>query len=153
MPTRRGRFATIPLTLAVLLAVVAPVAAALPPGGTFIDDNGSTFEPAIEAVAAEGIASGCGGGRFCPEDFVTRGQMAAFLARGLDLVSTSGVHFSDVPTSHPFWLSINRLATAGISTGCGGGRFCPNELRQPRPDGRVPRACARPGLHERRELQ
>ena len=51
--------------------------------------------------------------------------MAAFLARALDLVSTSGVNFSDVPTSHPFWLSINRLATAGISTGCGGGKFCP----------------------------
>ena len=51
--------------------------------------------------------------------------MAVFLVRALDLTATSGVTFSDVPPGHPFALAINRLATAGITTGCGGGRFCP----------------------------
>ena len=141
MPIPRPRLAAISIAV-VLLAMVSPVAAALPPGGTFIDDNGSTFEPAIEAVAADGIASGCGGGRFCPEDFVTRGQMAAFLARGLDLVSTSGVHFSDVPTSHPFWLSSTGWRPPASPPAAAAARLLPERLRQPRPDGRVPRACA-----------
>jgi len=35
----------------------------------------------IEALAAAGITSGCGGGNYCPNDPITRGQMAVFLAR------------------------------------------------------------------------
>jgi hypothetical protein len=40
---------------------------------------------AIEALAASGITGGCGGGNFCPNQNVTRGEMAAFLARALGL--------------------------------------------------------------------
>ena len=40
---------------------------------------------AIEALAASGITSGCGGGNFCPNQNVTRGEMAVFLARALGL--------------------------------------------------------------------
>jgi hypothetical protein len=40
---------------------------------------------AIEALAASGITSGCGGGNFCPNGTVTRGEMAAFLARAFGL--------------------------------------------------------------------
>ena len=40
---------------------------------------------AIEALAASGIAGGCGNGNFCPTQNVTRGEMAAFLARALGL--------------------------------------------------------------------
>jgi hypothetical protein len=39
----------------------------------------------IEALAASRITSGCGGGNFCPDAPVTRGQMAVFLARALGL--------------------------------------------------------------------
>jgi hypothetical protein len=39
----------------------------------------------IEALAASRITSGCGGGNFCPDSPVTRGQMAVFLARALGL--------------------------------------------------------------------
>jgi hypothetical protein len=42
---------------------------------------------AIEALAASGITGGCGGGNFCPNGAVTRGEIAAFLARAL------GLHF------------------------------------------------------------
>ncbi len=39
----------------------------------------------IEALAASRTTSGCGGGNFCPDSPVTRGQMAVFLARALGL--------------------------------------------------------------------
>jgi hypothetical protein len=39
----------------------------------------------VEALAASGITGGCGGGNFCPNNPVTRGQMAAFLAIALGL--------------------------------------------------------------------
>ncbi|MGH2357895.1 MAG: S-layer homology domain-containing protein, partial [Candidatus Limnocylindria bacterium] len=57
----------------------------LPATGTdyFTDDAGSVHEPDINSLAASAITGGCGGGRFCPNDAVTRGQMAAFLRRAL----------------------------------------------------------------------
>ena len=50
---------------------------------SFGDDEASSHEAAINRLAAAGITSGCGPGRFCPDGIVTRGQMAAFLRRGL----------------------------------------------------------------------
>jgi hypothetical protein len=42
----------------------------------------------IEALVRSGITSGCGGGNFCPDAPLTRGQMAVFLSLGL------GLHFA-----------------------------------------------------------
>ena len=39
----------------------------------------------IEALAKSGITAGCGGGNYCPDNPVTRGQMAVFLSKGLGL--------------------------------------------------------------------
>jgi len=39
----------------------------------------------VEALAAAGITAGCGGGNYCPDAAVTRGQMAVFLAKALGL--------------------------------------------------------------------
>jgi hypothetical protein len=39
----------------------------------------------VEALAAAGITGGCGGGNFCPNNPLTRGQMAVFLAKALGL--------------------------------------------------------------------
>lgn len=47
--------------------------------------TGHMFYDEIEALAASQITLGCGGGDFCPGDPVTRGEMAAFLARALGL--------------------------------------------------------------------
>ena len=41
----------------------------------------------VEALAASGITGGCGGGNYCPDAPLTRGQMAVFLATAL------GLHF------------------------------------------------------------
>jgi hypothetical protein len=43
------------------------------------------FFQAIEALVASGITVGIGGGNYGPDQTVTRGQMAAFLARALGL--------------------------------------------------------------------
>jgi hypothetical protein len=131
MSKRLRTYEALLAALAILVSAVSPVGAALPPGGTFLDDNGSKFEGAIEAIAAEGITYGCNppaNDLFCPDGLVTRGQMAAFLTRALDLTATSSVRFSDVPSSHRFAIAINRLATAGVTYGCGSGRFCPDGL-------------------------
>lgn len=101
-------------------------------GIDFIDDNGSVFESVIESLAAAGITQGCNppaNTRFCPDDYVTRGQMAAFLSRALDLPQSNSVDFIDDDDSI-FEGSIQAIAAEGITFGCNppaNTRFCPNE--------------------------
>lgn len=114
-----------------LTALLIAILAALPPGGTFVDDDGNIHEGSIEAIASEGITLGCNppvDDRFCPRDRVTRGQMAAFFARALDLGPT-GVDFFNDDHGNTFENAINRLAAAGITKGCNppaNNRFCPD---------------------------
>ena len=57
-----------------------------PPTATFNDvPSSNPFFQFIEALAKSGITGGCGGGNFCPDQALTRGQMAVFLAKGLGL--------------------------------------------------------------------
>ena len=118
------------LVVALLAAVLAsggPVAAQdqLPPGGNFVDDDGDIHEAAIEAIRAEGITVGCAPTRYCPNDPVTRGQMAAFLDRALDLPdATTPSGFTD--TTGTFFTNIERLRAAGITVGCGATIYCPD---------------------------
>ena len=57
-----------------------------PMSPTFADvPTSHTYYRAIEALAASGITGGCGNGNFCPDKNVSRGEMAAFLARALGL--------------------------------------------------------------------
>lgn len=100
--------------------------------GTFCDDDRSTFEDAIERIAGAGITQGCNppaNNRFCPDEPVTRGAMAAFLTRGVAMPEGSGISFDDVSGSI-FEDAILRLAAAGITTGCNppaNTRFCPGD--------------------------
>jgi poly-gamma-glutamate synthesis protein (capsule biosynthesis protein) len=103
----------------------APDLAGLAPGGTFFDDDGNIHEGAIEAIAAASITRGCGGDLYCPGQAVTRGQMAAFLVRALDLPFGSGDPFTDDDTSI-FEADIAAMAGAGITRGCGLDLFCPD---------------------------
>ncbi len=53
---------------------------------TFNDvSTGHPFYQFIEALAASGITGGCGNGNYCPDNPVTRAQMAVFLAKALGL--------------------------------------------------------------------
>ena len=57
-----------------------------PPSATFNDvPTNHPFFQYIEALAASDITGGCGNGNYCPDDFVTRGQMAVFLSKALGL--------------------------------------------------------------------
>jgi hypothetical protein len=61
----------------------APVAA------TFGDvPTSHPFFQFVEALVASGITAGCGGGNYCPDAPLTRGQMAVFLSKAL------GLHFA-----------------------------------------------------------
>ncbi len=72
------------LIIAGVLVVAAIPAVAVAAGGTFADDDDSIFESSIEWLAASGVTAGCNpptNDNFCPNDNVTRGQMAAFMQR------------------------------------------------------------------------
>ncbi len=117
--------------LAMLMVPALAAGAALGPGGTFIDDDGSPHEGAIEAIFAASITTGCDpvGDRFCPAAPVTRGEMAVFLVRALG--ETTGAYqglFSDVPSGPFYSASVERIANLGISNGVGNGQFNPNGL-------------------------
>jgi hypothetical protein len=59
---------------------------AAPATATFADvPTTHPFFRTIEALSASGITAGCGPGHFCPNQNVTRGEMAALLARALGL--------------------------------------------------------------------
>ncbi len=114
------------LALVLILSTVAVVTIAN--GGevaaqtidTFTDDNGNIHEANIEFIAAVGVTQGCNppsNTNFCPAGTVSRGQMAAFLARALDLPATDEDFFGDDDSS-VFESDINRLAAAGITAGC-----------------------------------
>jgi subtilisin-like proprotein convertase family protein len=101
-------------------------------GASFADVSlVSGFYRFIEILLHHGVTSGCGGGNYCPALDIPREQMAVFL-----LVSKFGAGytppacvspvFNDVPCSHPFATWINELNAQGITSGCGGGNFCPS---------------------------
>jgi S-layer homology domain len=57
-----------------------------PQGATFGDvPTNHPFFQFVEALATSGITAGCGGGNYCPDNPLTRGQMAVFLAKALGL--------------------------------------------------------------------
>ena len=98
--------------------------------GRFFDDDGTGFQWAIESIAADGITLGCNppfDDAFCPEEPVTRGQMAAFLDRTFGLPPASKDWFADDDGS-PFEDDINRLAAAGVTVGCDVARYCPDRV-------------------------
>ena len=56
-------------------------------GDLFTDDDDSVFQADIDRLGTAGITRGCNpptNNLFCPNDIVTRGQIAAFLKRALD---------------------------------------------------------------------
>lgn len=103
------------------------------PNLNFDDDDGSIFETDIERLATAGITKGCNppdNTSYCPNATVTRGQMAAFLVRGLGYTTgADGDLFVDDDGS-TFERDINRLGTAGVTSGCNppaNDRYCPDD--------------------------
>ena len=85
------------LVLLTAFAIPAGAQTTLPPGGTFVDDDGNPHEGAIEAISAAGITAGCESERFCPSRPVTRAETAAFLVRPAVVPATTTGTFSRCP--------------------------------------------------------
>ncbi|MBW8878513.1 MAG: S-layer homology domain-containing protein [Acidobacteria bacterium] len=102
-------------------------------GTVFLDVASGDFAADwIEEFAAQGITHGCGNGRYCPGDPVTRAQMAIFLLRAkhgstYQPPPATGFMFNDVNTGDFAADWIEQLAREEITLGCGGGSFCPGD--------------------------
>jgi len=108
-------------------------------GTVFGDVQTGTFAAAwIEELASLGVTAGCGQGNFCPDDPVTRGQMAVFLLKALHGSSYTPPpcvgSFADVPcpATPDFLFSdwIEQLYVEAITAGC-----------LPAPPGGLPSYC------------
>jgi photosystem II stability/assembly factor-like uncharacterized protein len=103
---------------------------------TFVDVPAThPFMMWIEALVNAGITSGCATSppQYCPDQSVTRGQMAVFLLRGIHGAGhqppdATGI-FADVPLDHPFARWIEQLFAEGITSGCATSpaRYCPDQ--------------------------
>jgi len=99
---------------------------------TFSDIQGHWAENFIRTIACNSITVGCGGGNYCPENYVTRAQMAVFIILSMGETGSTAVfnaYFDDIADDDfdPF---INRMYELGITGGCGasGARtYCPND--------------------------
>ena len=85
--------------------------------------DSNPFHGDISAIANAGVTTGCGGGNYCPDRFVTRAEMAAFMNRlgALSSSKTPVVNADKVDGLHANQLVRAATATAG-NTGdpCGG---------------------------------
>lgn len=90
----------------------------------FSDDNGHPLEAEINALAAARITNGCAEGRFCPDDGVTRAQMAALLVRAFGFPLVVDDYFWD-DNGDLLEAEINALAGSGVTRGCGPAIYCP----------------------------
>jgi RHS repeat-associated protein len=92
---------------------------------------GAPNQKEIEGIYYFGVTAGCQTTPrlYCPSQAVTRGQMAVFL-----LVAKEGTGYSpppctmifnDVPCSNPQARFINEISRRGVTSGCGGGNYCP----------------------------
>ena len=123
--------------MAVLLLRAAHGGGFTPPAATgtvFADvPPANPYAAWIERLFAEGITGGCAAAppRYCPDTIVSRSQMSKLLLRaregaGYQPLAAAGL-FGDVPAIDPFAAWIEELARRGITSGCGGGNFCPED--------------------------
>ena len=89
------------------------------------------FQEFVESLVRAGITAGCGGGNYCAASPVTRAQMAVFLLKAEHGAayappSCTGT-FADVACPGGFAVDwIEQLAAESVTTGCGGGNYCPD---------------------------
>lgn len=76
--TSRRRAAIVTFIAALVLALPVGVLAS----HQFSDvPNSNPYHNDVDALVDSGVTSGCGGGKYCPDKSVTRGEMAAFMNR------------------------------------------------------------------------
>ena len=100
------------------------------PEDHFSDIADSTHREAINLLAEEGLANGCGDGKYCPHDSITREQLSSLLFRGFELPDAPAdeTYFDDVSETHGE--AVNGIAANGISNGCTLVSFCSGDTIQ-----------------------
>jgi len=94
--------------------------------GSFSDvPQGSPYYDYIYYLACHGIVSGYTDTTFRPNNSATRGQLSKMvvLAEGWPINTSGGPHFSDVPTSNPFYVYIETAYNHGAISGYADGTF------------------------------
>ena len=85
----------------------------------------------IETFKAEGLTEGCDTNKFCPNNLVTKEQLAKMIiqVKGLTPTTPTGI-FNDVPTNGFNANYIETLLNEEFTTGCavGPNRFCPKQI-------------------------
>ena len=93
-------------------------------------DASEWWSPYAEELVDRNITTGCKTDplRYCPDQSVTRAQMATFLVHAFDLDTAPAAGFADTAGS-PHETNIDALAAAGITTGCKTDplRYCPDQ--------------------------
>jgi competence protein ComEC len=93
----------------------------------FKDVGASSFASGyIDSAVEEGIIKGFTDGTFRPNEIVTRGQMAIFLARAFELKQQGDNNFKDVTPQMAAYSSILQILREGITGGYNDGTFRPN---------------------------
>jgi predicted extracellular nuclease len=102
-------------------------------GFDFLDvPSNDPFYSDIGKLAARGVTVGCGGGNYCPNDPVTREQMAALIMRAkgeFNPPPPASQRFNDVPPQNLFYNFIDRMAVLNITLGCTPDHlfYCPSD--------------------------
>ncbi|MCC6368193.1 MAG: S-layer homology domain-containing protein [Bryobacterales bacterium] len=88
------------------------------------------FYDYISLLKLDNVSQGCGGTNYCPEDNMSRKEMAAFIIRSLlgESFSYSPTpYFTDVPVTHSHFAYIQKLKELGITGGCTAASYCPED--------------------------
>ena len=104
-------------------------------GANFLDvAEDSAFYDSIGKASAAGITLGCNqeGTLYCPDQIVTRDQMAAFIIRALGQLNPpppAQQRFADVFPTSVFYSFIDQMAERSITVGCDpqGTIYCPGQ--------------------------
>ena len=99
----------------------------------FMDSEGHWAQYWIEDLRSESFTAGCTPTTYCPDNPITRAQAAVFLLRlkhgsAYTPPPASGTLFTDVPADQWAAAWIEELANEGITSGCGGENFCPEQV-------------------------
>src|SRR5690606_26929756 len=113
---RRSLAALLAVLLVAMLAPSPAVANVAASGASRFGDVAATspHAEAIQRMAAAKITLGCAPARFCPNDGLSRGQMASLMARTLGAAPVEQGPFRDVAAASTHAGSINALAEQGI---------------------------------------
>lgn len=97
----------------------------------------------IQLMADLGITEGTSRTKYSPDRQLTRGEMAVFVIRAINLTQSNGIdllggtpdnftgpstpYFDDVPPSHLYFRWIQKMKELGITAGCGPTTYCPDD--------------------------